>query len=609
MSPINPSREGAGDLKPKTTSNVVILARNFVPTKAQLVVLEKGLSFVPTLDLSKGQKNQFKLDLQNYHRKVALATYFRDSEEYIKGPFKIPSNWTPPPEKLPIEVQLLIDQDLKDFKKYFKVYEEKPNLELTEIEAIKQLREAKHIIMKPADKGSAVVIMDREQYIFEVNRQLNDKVYYKKLQEPIYLETVPMVQEIVEKLKTRRFVNYRQAKYLIGSEEPRERRFYILPKIHKPPEKWTIPFEIPPGRPIVSDCSSETYATAEYIDYFLNPLSILHPSYLKDTYHFIDIVKNLQVPTNSFFFSLDVDSLYTNIDIKAGLEVIKKVFLKCPRENRPDREILQLLEINLTRNDFVFNGEYFLQIKGTAMGKRFAPSYANLFMANWEEEVLSKCKLKPLHYYRYLDDIWGVWIYSLEEFREFMRILNDHDPSIQLKSEIDQSSINFLDTTVYKGPDFLENKKLEIKVFFKKTDTHALLFKSSFHPKHTFRGIVKSQLLRFYRICTREIDFWDAVRTLFKALKGRGYSRSFLKECLSSFKVQKLVKIKKKIPLITQYSSISKVLNYRVKKNFDLVLGEKDLLNNCEVISAYRKNKNLKDLLVRAKVIPLRTKD
>ncbi|KAG7490778.1 hypothetical protein JOB18_042220 [Solea senegalensis] len=62
----------------------------------------------------------------------------------------------------------------------------------------------------------------------------------------------------------------------------------MLPKIHKDPVKWSKPHVIPPGRPIVSDCSSETYRTAEYLDFFLNPLSTTHPRYIKDTYDFID---------------------------------------------------------------------------------------------------------------------------------------------------------------------------------------------------------------------------------------------------------------------------------------------------------------------------------
>ncbi len=39
---------------------------------------------------------------------------------------------------------------------------------------------------------------------------------------------------------------------------------------------------------------------------------------------------------------------------------------------------------------------------------------------------------------------------------------------------------------------------------FKETDQHALLYKSSHHPRHTFKGLIKSQLIRFYHICTRK---------------------------------------------------------------------------------------------------------
>lgn len=601
-SPISPLGEGHGGSEPLIAQNVIILSKQFTPTQAQLDVLNRGLTFIPTMDLGKGQKNQLRLDIQNYHRKISLATYYRDEQHSEPLPFILPSTWTPPKHKLPEEIHLLIDKDRKDFNKYYKFHMEKPNVTDVEVEAIRQLRRLKHIIIKPADKGSSVVILDREQYITEVLRQLNDKTYYKKLDEPIYLKTIPTVHDIIDTLKNKKFINYKQEIYLKGDKEPRARRFYILPKIHKDPKKWTIPYELPPGRPIVSDCGSETYQTAEYIDYFLNPLSTLHPSYVKDTYHFVEIVESLKIPENSMFFSLDVDSLYTNIDINAGLATVKKFFQRYPRANRPDDEILQLLEINLTKNDFVFNEQFYLQIKGTAMGKKFAPSYANIFMANWEEEVLAKCPIKPLHYLRYLDDIWGVWCHSLEEFEQFMKILNDHDPSITLKHTIDQSSVDFLDTTVYKGPSFLSTGKLEVKVFFKDTDTHALLFKTSFHPRHTFRGLIKSQLLRFFRICTQNRDFWEAVKTLFGALRKRGYSRTFLRQCLKTFREEKLINKKEIIPFITQYSSISTILNRKIKSNFDLILGQSGILNNYEIISAYRRNKNLRDILVKAKL-------
>ena len=106
----------------------------------------------------------------------------------------------------------------------------------------------------------------RNQYIHEVNRQLGDNTYYKKLDDPIYTQTIPIVKQIIDKLHKNKYINAKQKTYLIGESEPRPRRFYILPKIHKKPNTWTVPWEIPPGRPIVSDCGSEIYGTAEFIE-------------------------------------------------------------------------------------------------------------------------------------------------------------------------------------------------------------------------------------------------------------------------------------------------------------------------------------------------------
>jgi hypothetical protein len=70
----------------------------------------------------------------------------------------------------------------------------------------------------------------------------------------------------------------------------------------------------------------------------------------------------------------------------------------------------------LKNNDFMFNEEWYLQVGGTAMGKKFAPNYANIFMAKWELEALNKCPKKPQCYFRYLDDIFIIWPHTREEF-------------------------------------------------------------------------------------------------------------------------------------------------------------------------------------------------
>lgn len=518
----------------------------------------------------------------------------------------VESDWTPSTSSLPPQVRTLILNDLEYFDKQFKLTKTKPNLNTSENQALQELRNNKNVVIKPADKGSSIVIMDREQYIFEAKRQLFNTTYYKKIGKPIFNETIPMVTKIIYDLYQKKYISAKQRNYLLGSTEPRMRRFYLLPKIHKEPSKWSKPHEIPPGRPIVSDCSSETYHTAEYIDHYLYPLSIIHTSYIKDTYDFIEKVQQITLPEEFILFTMDVDSLYTNINIDEGIQAIKNIFSRHPDIRRPDKELLLLLDINLRRNDFKFDDLFFLQIKGTAMGKKFAPAYANIFMAEWETTVLNSCKIKPLHYFRYLDDIWGVWNHSEEDFMYFLTELNTHNPSIQLKSTTSVKAVDFLDTTIYKSDQFNTTHKLDIKVFFKPTDTHALLYKTSFHPRHTYKGLIKSQLLRFYRICTQNTDFEEATRTLFKVLSTRGYSKSFLRSCRRSFLKSRPRDLSSGLPLVTTFSSSAGSLIHNVKQNFIKLKSDTSLLPNHNIIAAYRRNKKLRDLLVCAELKPIK---
>ncbi|KAK7918738.1 hypothetical protein WMY93_010022 [Mugilogobius chulae] len=58
------------------------------------------------------------------------------------------------------------------------------------------------------------------------------------------------------------------------------------------------------------------------------------------------------------------------------------------------------------------------------MGKKFATAYANIYMACWEETGFPKSQRKPAVFYRYLDDIFGVWTYSREYFEDWeVRVL------------------------------------------------------------------------------------------------------------------------------------------------------------------------------------------
>lgn len=136
--------------------------------------------------------------------------------------------------------------------------------------------------------------MGREQYLWEGYRQINNSSHYSKLIRPI--ETDPLVENIIKTMHDKKFINAKQKAYPLPNSEPSPRLFYLFPKIHNDPEKWSKPNEIPPGRPIVSDCGSETYQTAQVLDFYLNPLSSTHSSYIKDTYDFVNKINKIQIP-------------------------------------------------------------------------------------------------------------------------------------------------------------------------------------------------------------------------------------------------------------------------------------------------------------------------
>ncbi|XP_062399771.1 uncharacterized protein LOC134089347 [Sardina pilchardus] len=341
---------------------IMNLSTLFQPTSPQRSLLERGLTFIP--HNTRVDQEELQRDLHQYHRRLKLINHFSSDDTYTPTPFTLPSNWEPPPSQLDKDLVRHMHKDRQALR-YFLQHPPPPptsNITPAEKQAISQLTNNKFIVIKPADKGSKIVIMDTQHYLTEAHRQLNNTQFYT----PIARSTQPAAQAIVRRLVTtlyqRKFINHKQSIFLQGPDHPRPRQFYLLPKIHKPPHTWTVPSQVPPGRPIVSDCNSTTYNISIYIDSYLNPLSNRHPSYLKDTYHFLTRLRPMVVPHHTYLFTLDVDSLYTNINTPSGIQAVKNTFLKYPDPLRPDTILLELLETCLTHNDFNFDNKLYLQI-------------------------------------------------------------------------------------------------------------------------------------------------------------------------------------------------------------------------------------------------------
>ena len=489
----------------------------------------------------------------------------------------------------------------KNGQKYL-VLNDKYNLQNHEFNSIKKLKQNNEITIKPADKGGALVLMDTELYLQEAYRQLNDKNYYKKLDKPIYTDNITCVKNILNNLLRERFINKKQLKYLSGPENPRPRRFYILPKVHKDPLTWTIPNRMPQSRPIVSDVDSETYRISAYVESFLTPLSCKHKSYIKNSYHFIQKIKNLNILPNTYFVTGDITSLYTNMQHDITISNIKKILHKYPSRNRPDKFILQILELILKNNDFEFNNEVYLQTCGCPMGKIIGPAAANIYLIDFDEAALNDFKIKPEVFFRYLDDIFLLWNGTLEELKEYETFLNSLIPGIKITLEANLHAINFLDINIYKK--YVDNKiELATRIYVKPTDTQNLLHTKSFHPPHTTKGILKSQLIRYKRISSSYEDYINSANALFQNLKHRGYTWSAMRKQLKytwfnySDNETNDDTTNNLFPIIVKYDSIGKQLG----KSYKEILMDKPIFENHKLILAYKNHKNIHKLLINSK--------
>ena len=97
-------------------------------------------------------------------------------------------------------------------------------------------------------------------------------------------------------------------------------------------------------------------------------------------------------------------------------------------------------------NNFTFNNKHYLQKHGTAMGTKMAPSFANLFLAKFEHDALTNAPYLPR--LRFLDDIFVIWTEDSDKLKVFVDYLNNLHPTIKFTCSHSLTNIPFLDVLV-----------------------------------------------------------------------------------------------------------------------------------------------------------------
>ena len=207
--------------------------------------------------------------------------YFRNESQDIPSEistYKLKSTWNPPKGSPALE--LFLSKVKEDIFSVLPGHPKKFNLSKEKYLTMRSLQNDRSVIIKPADKGSAVVVWDRQGYLKEAERQLSDSSVYKevKVTEKDLVDLVDKSNKIFANLERRNIIQEKEKSHFKFNFKKATNvgKFYLLPKIHKSLSKVQ-------GRPVISNCGMPTEKLSEFLDHHLKPLMKQGESYIKDT--------------------------------------------------------------------------------------------------------------------------------------------------------------------------------------------------------------------------------------------------------------------------------------------------------------------------------------
>ena len=357
---------------------------------------------------------------------------------------------------------------------------------------------------------------------------------------------------------------------------------------------------------MISGCGSPTEGISELVDWFIQPLVPLIPSFVKDTNDFLEKIRALgPLAPEALLVTVDVTALYPSIPHHDGIESLSVHLRKSHFPSATINAICKLTQSVLSKNVFEFDTKLYLQTLGTAIGTKMAPSYANIFMAVLEEDFLAKSHLKPQIWLRYIDDVFMIWNHGVDQLHAFLEFINNQRPTIKFTHEFSPTKVNFLDVTVILD----ENRRLRTDLYSKPTDSHQYLHNTSCHPGHIKKSIAFSQAIRIKRICSDRETTHLRCDELAENLHRRGHSRGKVRKEIGRALARNesavtQPPIRDRVPLVITFHPGLPDISAVLKKYQPLLHQSEQMLEavpDLPVVS-FRNPPNLRKKLVRAKL-------
>ena len=188
----------------------------------------------------------------------------------------------------------------------------------------------------------------------------------------------------------------------------------------------------------------------------MKPLVGKSQHHIKNTGDFVQQVKWITLQPGECITSYDISALFTSEHIEPAITIIRrKLELDQEHHKRTTMKVEQisLLEFCLKITYFQFQGRFYEQLQGAAMGSPISPIVANLYTEDSGIKAINSAKYPPRVWKRYVN--YTFVVIESERKEKFLEHINNMDPHIQFTTEDAKpdGSLPFLDTIVLPQPD------------------------------------------------------------------------------------------------------------------------------------------------------------
>ena len=428
------------------------------------------------------------------------------------------------------------------------------NLPCDEAEALKSLLKDDNIVIQKSDKGNSVVILNKVDYVDRMKELLAETSKFRKLNIDsdkdynfIHNQELRITREL-RNLRDKGVLNDTDYANLTPTGS-RPSILYGLSKVHKP-----LVDGMPKLRPILSAINTPTYKLSQFLVKVLKPFTTNQYT-TKDSFSFAEDIRKQS--STAYMSSLDVDSLFTNIPLDETIDICVELLFKDNdiAHGLNKSEFRTLLSLATKESFILFDGNYYQQIDGVAMGSPLGPTLANIFLCKHEQNWLSDCPIefKPIYYKRYVDDIFLLFN-SPDHLVMFKSYMNSQHRCMNFTSEMEyNNSLPFLDVNVMR-----DKHTFITSIYRKPTFSGVYTNYDSFLPSMYKLNLISTLMFRAYTICSS----WTLIHVEIQQLKS-----IMLRNAYPVDKIDKVIKY-----FLTHICNTKEKVTNHPKKQFQIIL-------------------------------------